>query len=386
MSLSRRSFLQVPGLALLGAAATACERAASVGEPPRSPGAAEKADRGFPPAARGMKILVLGGTAFLGPEVVAPALARGHQITLFNRGKTNPQLFPEVEKLHGDRDGDLSALAGRTWDAVVDTSGYVPRIVGKSAAALQSSGQYVFISTISVYDAAHQTAIDEQSPVHKLDDPTVEKVGPETYGGLKALCEKAAEKEMPGRVTVIRPGLIAGPGDPSDRFTYWPVRAARGGEAAAPGSPSDPVQFIDVRDLGAWIVTMIERRRFGVWSAVGPRDPLTMGGLLDACRRAAGSDVRYTWVDAAFLEKSDVSPWSDMPVWLPPSSDDAAALRISNARAVRDGLTFRPAEDTARDTLAWFRAQREARTAQLKAGLSPEREATLLAAWNQRPR
>jgi 2'-hydroxyisoflavone reductase len=386
MNLSRRSILKVPGGLFLGAIAAACQRGESV----EARAVSNAAPPSVPPssnATRPKKVLILGGTAFLGPEVVGPALRRGHTVTLFNRGKTNPHLFPDVEKLHGDRDSDLSALRGRSWDAVVDTSGYVPRIVRKSAEALRESvGQYIFISTISVYDPSNRSTVTEESKVATLADPTTEKVGPETYGALKALCERAVEDTLAGRVTSIRPGLIVGPGDPTDRFTYWPARAARGGEAVAPGTPHDPVQVIDVRDLGEWIVTMIERRDVGVYNAVGPRDVLTIGDMLEACAGAAASDVKFTWVDASFLEAQEVAPWSDMPVWIPPSGSDAGATRIRNSRALEKGLTFRPIAETARDTLAWFRTLPPERQSKLHAGLTAEREAAVLEAWNHRSR
>ena len=336
--------------------------------------------------AGGRSLLVLGGTMFLGPEVVEAALARGWTVTLFNRGKTNPQLFPDLEKLHGDRDpakGDgLKALEGRRWDAVVDTSGYVPRHVQASAALLAPGAkQYLFVSTISVYADNSKPGADESAAVGTLKDPTVEKVDGETYGPLKALCEQAAEKAMPGRTTIVRPGLIVGPGDPSDRFTYWPVRVAKGGEVLAPGTPQDPTQFIDVRDLGAWIVLLLEKNRTGVYNATGPKEPLPMGELLASCKRVSGSDATFTWVPATFLEAQQVAPWSDMPVWVPPVGDMAGFARVGIARATAAGLTFRPVDDTVRDTLAWWRTVPEERRAKLRAGLGAAREAEVLAAW-----
>jgi len=336
--------------------------------------------------AGGRSLLVLGGTMFLGPEVVEAALARGWTVTLFNRGKTNPQLFPDLEKLHGDRDpakGDgLKALEGRRWDAVVDTSGYVPRHVQASAALLAPGAkQYLFVSTISVYADNSKPGADESAAVGTLKDPTVEKVDGETYGPLKALCEQAAEKAMPGRTTIVRPGLIVGPGDPSDRFTYWPVRVAKGGEVLAPGTPQDPTQFIDVRDLGAWIVLLLEKNRTGVYNATGPKEPLPMGELLASCKRVSGSDATFTWVPATFLEAQQVAPWSDMPVWVPPVDDMAGFARVGIARATAAGLTFRPVDDTVRDTLAWWRTVPEERRAKLRAGLGAAREAEVLAAW-----
>jgi 2'-hydroxyisoflavone reductase len=331
------------------------------------------------------KILILGGTGFLGPQLVEACKARQHVVTLFNRGKTNPGLFPELEKLQGDRDGHLEALQGRRWDAVIDTSGYVPRIVEQSAKLLAPNvDQYVFVSTISVYDdPVDPKGGDESLRLAKLKEPGSEEVQ-KYYGALKALCEQAVEAALPGRTTNVRPGLIVGPGDPTDRFTYWPVRIARGGEVLAPGDGNDRIQFVDVHDLAAWIIQTIEDKTVGTYNAVGPAAPLTMGELLDACRTAAGSDARFTWVDAKWLESKEVSPWSDMPVWVPSQPDSMGFTRISSARAIAKGLRFRAPVDTCRDTLAWWATQPEERRAKLKSGISAEKEAELLAAWHQK--
>lgn len=331
-------------------------------------------------------LLILGGTAFLGPQIVEAARSLGYKITLFNRGKTHPELFPDLEKLRGDRDGNLKALEGRSWDVVIDTSGYVPRHVRDSATLLGSSvQQYIFISTISVYADTSKPGMDESAPVGKLEDESVEDVSGGSYGPLKALCEKAAEKAMPGRVTVIRPGLIVGPGDGTDRFTYWPVRLDRGGEVLAPGSASDPVQFIDVRDLAEWTLRCARDRTTGVFNATGPRGELTIGQLLSACKAAAsGKALTLTWVEAAFLEEQKVAPWSDMPVWVPPQGGSAGFARINCARALSSGLTFRPVEATVKDTLLWWKTQPKERQVTLRAGIKPEREAEVLAAWHER--
>jgi nucleoside-diphosphate-sugar epimerase len=331
------------------------------------------------------KILILGGTRFLGPELVEAAQQRGHTLTLFNRGKTNPGLFPNIEKLHGDRDaGTLDALRGRTWDVVIDTSGYYPRAVKASAELLAGASQYVFVSSVSVYDKPPATGVDETAPVGRLEDPTVEKVDEKTYGPLKAACERAAEAAMPGKVTVVRPGLIVGPGDGSDRFTYWPVRLHEGGEVLAPGTPSDPVQLIDVRDLAEWIIRACERHHVGIFNAAGPEKAMGVGEMLARTDKAVGGGARFTWVDAKFLAEKKVEAWSDMPVWVEPTGEDAGIARVSSARAIAKGLTFRPLEATAKDTLSWWLAQPEERRKKRRAGLDRAREAEVLAAWHAR--
>ncbi|HEV8267668.1 MAG TPA: NAD-dependent epimerase/dehydratase family protein, partial [Thermoanaerobaculia bacterium] len=338
--------------------------------------------------AKGKRLLILGGTAFLGPELVAAAKAKGWTITLFNRGKTNPQLFPDLEKLHGDRENDLKSLEGKSWDAVVDTSAYFPRNVKLSAELLSKAvKQYVLISTISVYTDTSKPGMDETAPVGKVSDEEAEKaktVRGELYGPLKAMCETAAEKAMPGRVTVIRPGLIVGPNDPTDRFTYWPVRVDRGGEVLAPGTPKDPIQFIDVRDLAEWTIRMIESGSTGTYNATGPKSELTIGALLSSCKAVAKSDAAFTWADADFLEAQKVSAWGDMPVWVPPVGDSMGFSRISNKRALDKGITFRSVDVTAKDTLDWWKAQPAERRAKMKAGISPEREAAVLKAWHEK--
>ena len=332
-------------------------------------------------ASKPLKILILGGTGFLGPHLVENARARGHTLTLFNRGKTHPELFPEVEKLRGDRNGQLDALKGRSWEAVIDTSGYVPRIVKMSAELLAPAvKQYVFISSISVFPDDVKPGADESTPVQALTEPGSEEVR-KHYGALKALCERAAEAAMPGRATNVRPGLIVGPGDPTDRYTYWPVRMDRGGEAVAPGTPDDPVQYVDARDLAAWIVGAIERGTVGVFNATGPDSPLGIGAMLASCRNAAREPARLTWVAEKFLEEHKVSAWDDMPVW---TGSTGGFSRIDCTKAIRAGLRFRPADETARDTLAFWKTLPEERRKKLRAGISPERELEVLAAWKSR--
>ncbi len=374
MNANRRQFLR--GLAAAGSAAI-------VGARPSFAWQSDAAGGKLPPRG-GKRLLILGGTMFLGPAVVEAARERGYVMTLFNRGKTNPQLFPDVEKLHGNRDGDLKSLEGRRWDVVIDTSGYVPRVVRDSATLLSAARQYVFISTMSVYSDNSKPGADETAPVGKLDDETTEKITGESYGPLKALCERAAEDAMPGRVTVVRPGLIVGPRDPSDRFTYWPVRVKRGGEVLAPGTPDDPVQFIDVRDLAAFVLTLIENRTMGVFNATGPDKTLTIGTLLDTCKSTTRSDARFTWCDAEFLAEQKVSPWGDMPVWVPPAGESAGFARSNVSKAVKAGLRFTPLTETVRDTLAWFETLPADRQAKLKAGIAPDREKEVLSAWSKR--
>ncbi|MCZ7545148.1 MAG: epimerase [Anaerolineae bacterium] len=328
-----------------------------------------------------MKLLILGGTRFVGRHLVEAARARGDQVTLFHRGQTNPDLFPDVEKLHGDRDGGLEALAGRRWDAVIDTCGYVPRIVRASAEYLSGAVEhYTFISSISVYADGSIPNQDENAPLATLADETVEEVNGETYGGLKALCEQAAEAAMPGRVFTIRPGLIVGPHDPTDRFTYWPVRVARGGEVLAPGRPDRPVQVIDARDLAWWNLRMIDAGKVGVYNATGPAHTLTMAAMLDACRAAGPSDAAFTWVSEAFLLEHEVGPWMELPLWLPEANN--GLMQADCSQAIGDGLAFRPLVDIARDTLAWHNT-RPADYA-WRAGLMPEKEAQVLDAWRAR--
>jgi 2'-hydroxyisoflavone reductase len=338
-----------------------------------------------------MKLLILGGTIFLGRYLVEAALARGHQITLFNRGQHNSELYPNVEKLRGDRDGGLDVLRGRRWDAVVDTSGYLPRLVRASAELLTDAVEhYTFISSISVYPHFRSVGLDESAPVGTLEDPTVEEITGESYGPLKALSEQAVEQALPGRTLVIRPGLIVGPYDYSDRFTYWVRRVAQGGELLAPAHPDWHTQIIDVRDLAEWTLRMVERQQTGVYNATGPDYDLTFGQLLDTCRTVSGSDARFTWVSEAFLLEKEVTPWSELPLWIPQSDPDMLGFSDVNcAKAIRAGLTFRELHMTVRDTLEWDATRSDdadtpARALQPRAGLKPEREVELLRAWHNR--
>ncbi|MGE0453197.1 MAG: NAD-dependent epimerase/dehydratase family protein [Vicinamibacteria bacterium] len=347
-------------------------------------------------AARPLRILILGGTGFTGPHQVRYALARGHQLTLFNRGRRPKEWPAKVEELVGDRNtGDLGALAGREWDVCIDNPTTLPFWVRDAGQVLKGKvGHYVFISTLSVYASDAQPGQDESAALHAYAgaDPmqeTQEAVRKDMslYGPLKARSEQEAVTWFPGITTIIRPGLIVGPGDESDRFTYWPARLDRGGDVAAPGDGSDAVQFVDARDLAEWTVRVAEAKASGVFNAMGPRHAMTMGRLLCGIQAATTSDARLHWLPAEFLEQQKVGAWMDMPVWVPSAGDTGGFARRSNARALAAGLTFRPLAQTALDTLAWYRSwPAERRAADLRAGLKPEREAALLAAWTAKKR
>lgn len=335
-------------------------------------------------ASKPLRILILGGTGFIGPHQVRYAVGRGHKVTVFNRGKTNPALFPDVEHLEGDRNGKLDALRNREWDAVIDNPATLPRWVRDSAQLLkEQAGQYVFISTLSVYKDNSKVGMDESDPVATLADPAVEQITGETYGGLKALAEQEARKAFGDRATVIRPGLIVGPGDNTDRFTYWPVRIARGGDVLAPGDPNNPVQIIDARDLSEWTIRVVENGTFGTMNAVGPAGQLTMAEMLGGIRAVVPGTVPMTlhWVPADVLKAQKVAPWSDMPVWIPAEGEYAGFGRRSNQKAIAAGLGFRPLADTAKATLEFHHSRSEERKAKLRAGIAPEREAEVIAAW-----
>jgi 2'-hydroxyisoflavone reductase len=320
-----------------------------------------------------MKLLVLGGTKFLGRHAVASALAAGHDVTIFTRGQTNPDLFPEVERLQGDRDGDLDALRSGAWDGVIDTSGYVPRVVRQSAELLRDKvARYAFVSSISVYGDASEP-ITDATPVAELEDPATEEVL-EHYGALKAACERVVEEVYGDRSARIRAGLIVGPYDPTDRFTYWPRRIAAGGDVLAPGDPAAPVQLVDARDLGAWLVKLALDGAGGVFNATGPAEPLAFGELLERARAAIGSSANFVWTDSQKVLDAEVQPWTELPLWLP--DPDFAGMMQADVQPAREaGLTFRPLEDTIVDTLAWDRAVPGDRPT-----LSEEKEREILAA------
>jgi nucleoside-diphosphate-sugar epimerase len=344
-------------------------------------------------AAKPLRILVLGGTGFTGPFQVRYALARGHKVTVFNRGKTHPGELPEgVEQLIGDRNGKLDALQGKKWDVVIDNPTSVPVWVRDVAKILKGNvDRYIFISTISVYNDSSKPGIDESAELAKYEGKDAMKETRDTliaskfalYGPLKALSEKEAEKWFPGKTLIIRPGLIVGPGDETDRFSYWPVRIDRGGEVLAPGEPTDPVQFIDARDLAEWTIRMAEQDETGIYNATGPASQLGVAEMLNGIKSALNSKATFTWVNTDFLEKEKVEPWSDMPVWVPPRGEAAGMGRISIQKALAKGLTFRPLAETARETLKWFKSQSTERQAKLKAGITPERETEVLAEWHK---
>lgn len=324
-----------------------------------------------------LHLLVLGGTGFIGPHMVREALRRGHTVTLFNRGRTNNELFPDLETVKGDRAGDLDGLRGRSFDAVIDNSGYVPRHVETSAKLLADSVEhYLFISTISVY-ASFAEPMDEASPLGTIEDETVEEVTGETYGPLKALCEKRALAAMgEDRLTILRPTYICGPGDHTDRFSYWPIRTQAGGDMLWPGSPEHTTQIIDVRDLANFTIDSVERRTAGIYNTVTPRGSYTFGNFLDDCTALATAEVNPMWMDEAFIEEHDVA--ASLPVWHPLSGPFANVSNVSGERAHAAGLRNRPVRETIRDLLTWWNCQPEERRATLRAGPDQEREAELL--------
>jgi 2'-hydroxyisoflavone reductase len=333
----------------------------------------------------GVKLLILGGTVFLGYHTVQSAVRAEHEVTIFTRGRTNSDGLPEdIERLQGDRDGNLTALAGRRWDAVIDTSGYVPRIVRDSVRMLADrADHYTFVSSVSVYSELHQPGAHEETPVLKLENPTSEDV-PQHYGALKALCEKEVLSAMPARSLIIRPGLIVGPRDPSDRFTYWPTRVRRGGTVLAPGNPEAQVQFIDVRDLADWMIRMVEARNTGTYNASGPNDLQTMAAFLEKCRNELNPQAELEWVDQAFLLEHGVGPWIEMHLWIPgvgETADVAYLMAADLSKALDAGLTFRPLRDTLQDTADWDAG----RPVDLprKAGMSEQRETELLEKWRE---
>ena len=380
MSINRRAFLKlsamVGGTAGLGLIS---------GVPAFSAGIGMTAT-----AAKGLRILILGGTGFTGPFQVRYAVSRGHQVTVFNRGRTHPGELPkEVEQLIGDRNGKLDALKGRTWDVCIDIPTTLPVWVRDAAQILKGNvDRYVYISTISVYADTSKVGMDETAPLAKYTGADAMKETNATmrannfalYGPLKAVSEAEAEKWFPGKALIIRPGYIVGPGDESDRFTYWPVRVERGGEVLAPGTTTDPVQIIDARDLAEWTIRMVEQGATGNFNAVGPKSKLTMGRMLGEIKKTTNSDARFTWVNADFLAKQKVV--DDIPIWTRTDGPEIGYATMNINKAVSNGLTFRPLSDTTRAALDWFRKQSGDRQMKMRAGLRPEREREVLAAWH----
>lgn len=320
-----------------------------------------------------MRLLVIGGTIFLGRHLVALALAAGHKVTTLNRGSIYLEEQANVERLLADRNGDLSVLHGRTFDAVIDTCAYHPNSVNHSLSALSGKvGNYVFISTISAYGDFSEIGLSEESPIKYT------QYGEQgDYGSLKADCERVVTNLMPEHSLIIRPGLIAGPYDPTDRFTYWPARFARGGKVAVPERLERSLQFIDVRDLASFVLARTEAQARGIYIATGPKDRLTLLDLMDACQRAAGVESTMVKVEEFILLKHEVKHWTELPLWIPDTMKNfAGVMRLDRRKAVTDGLTCRPIETTVADTLVWDRTRDPA--LERKAGLSPEREAVLL--------
>lgn len=339
---------------------------------------------------KSLRLLILGGTGFTGPFQVRYALSRGHKVTVFNRGRTHPGELPkEAEQLLGDRNGQLDALKGRTWDVVIDNPASLPVWVRDTAQILKGNvDRYVFISSISVYADTSKQGMDETAPLAKYTGPDALKETNATlrannfalFGPLKAQSEAEAEKWFPGKTLVIRPGYIVGPGDESDRFTYWPVRVERGGEVLAPGSPSDPIQIIDARDLAEWTIRMVEQGTVGPFNAVGPKSRLSMERMLNDMKKTTNSDARFTWVDDDFLKAQKII--DDFPIWTSTKGPEIGYSTVDISKALSHGLTFRPLSDTTRATLEWFRKQTPERQMKMRAGIKAQREAEVLAAWH----
>lgn len=329
--------------------------------------------------AKALRVLIFGGTGFIGPHFVETLRAHGHKLTLFNRGKRNPKLFPDVETLIGDRNGQVDAIKGRDWDVVIDDSGYTPKQVKLTTDLLKGHVQhYIFVSSISAYADLTPPGIDEDYRLATLKDPTVEEITDGTYGGLKVLCEKTVEQAFGKNSAVVRPTYIVGPGDPTDRFTYWPVRASKGGEMLAPGTAADPIQFIDVRDLAEFMRLCVEQRFSGSYNACNPPGAVTMGDVLDMAKKVSGANTKIVWAQTAFLEKNKALEGLEVPIWAPPEGELAGAGLVSSARAVAKGLRFRTLETTVRDTLAWHAKRPAEQQQKMRAGFAPEREAQLL--------
>jgi len=389
---NRRQFLATTaaagvGLGLGGRPAAADGGGAGISGPAAS--GTQGGLQAIPPAPRSLSILMLGGTGFLGPAEVEYAMARGHKVTLFNRGRTNPRLFPQAERLVGDRaTGDLAALQGRRWDAVMDTSANTATWVRDSAAALKDSvGRYLFVSSISAHTDNSIIGQTEDGAVfsHADYEDVVAKNAPmgQAFGPNKAEAERIVHATFGDRGLVVRPGLIVGPGDNSDRFTYWPVRIDRGGEIVAPGDGTDHTQIVDVRDLGRFLVHLVEQGASGTYNAVGPKSAMTMAEMLYGIRAITSSALKFCWVPVDILREQKVGGWMEMPCWVYPEPETRGFSDWDCSKAIAAGLEFRPLADTARDTLAWWKA-RPADAPAMRTGLKPEKEAAVLAAWKAR--
>ena len=365
MTSSRREFIKA-GVAGAAIAATGLPAVSAAGEHEQKN--------------KPLDILILGGTGFIGPHMVREALRRGHSVTLFNRGRTNNKLFPDLETIKGDRDGGLDALKGRKWDAVIDNSGYVPRHVQDSARLLAPScDRYLYISTVAVY-ADFSRPIDEDSPLATLSDESIEDVTWQTYGPLKALCEKRAAAEIDAAgLTILRPTYICGPGDHTDRFSYWPIRTRQGGEMLWPGTPQDFIQIVDVRDLANFTIDCLDRDISGTYNMVNPPREYSMGKLLEDCQAITAADVDAVWVPEDFLVSNGLNPGAQIPIW----GGSARSFGVSTERALSKGMHYRPERETARDLLVWWDSLPEERRANLKAGPGAAREAEVIAAWKE---
>ena len=342
-----------------------------------------------------MKILIIGGTKFLGRHLIKSAQENNHEVTLFNRGKFSEEKFENVEQIHGDRNLDLDKLANRAWDAVIDTCGYLPQSVKASAEFLREAvGQYVFISSISAYSDFSQPNFDETTSLAKLTPEQEKKFAEidfkseltayilgEMYGALKVMCEAEAERAMPNQTLIIRPGLIVGEHDWTDRFSYWVMRAAEGGEVLAPANPNRFIQFIDAKDLADWTIKMVEEKQVGIFNATSKPLELTFGDFLSEIKSLTESNAEFTWVSEDFLTQEKVAPWSEMPLYLPESDEDSKGFLSANVgKALAKGLKFRPLSETIQSTFNWRKTIKN----ELKAGISVEKEKELLEKWHQR--
>ncbi|WP_335869001.1 NAD-dependent epimerase/dehydratase family protein [Bacillus sp. 2205SS5-2] len=327
-----------------------------------------------------MNFLMIGGTNFLGRHIVQTALNRGHTVTLFNRGKSNASVFPDLEKIHGDRDGEIEKVAGRKWDAVIDTCGYFPRVVKQSVEQLLNQvDHYTFISSISVYERFSKIGMDENEAVGKLDHPTVEEITGATYGPLKVYCEQEVLKKFDQKALIIRPGLIVGPFDPTDRFTYWVDRIAKGGDVLIPNEVDAPAQFIDVRDLATWILSMVEKKQQGLFNATGPDYPLTLGEFLSACQNVLNPNTRFIPVSESFLISQKVGEWMELPLWIQKKEEMRGFSQINCEKALKSGLSFRPLAETIKDTYDW--SETRTKDIEKRAGMNENREQDLLKKW-----